>query len=233
MPDRKPRAPTFVERYTETCFWIDKRKRKWDLNVLDWDDARQIILIKVNRQYSKYDPAKGQYSHWLNRVISNEIKNIWRDHYTSYSRPCILGCVFNTGGDSCSKTPSGRQCGECRLYRDWQRRKESHFNVKQTLPLESHSQEVHSAPSDFIDIEEKKKIIDAQMKERLTRVEYRAYRMLMIQHKTEEETARALGYRKKRGTKSKMWPGYQQTLALRHKFVELAKTIIEEENLAA
>ena len=241
--DRVPTAPnppsvavevlTFEERYDETVHWVDKRRHKWDLWMLEWADARQRLIIRVWKQYPLYDPAKGPYSHWVNKVISNEWKNILRDHYTSFSRPCILGCPFNAGGEQCTKTLSGLQCVECPLFRDWQKRKGDHFAVKQTLPLENHSNEAQNRPSDFIDIAGKKRVIDARMKERLTASEWKIYRLLIIKGLPEEEVARQMGFKKKRGKKTKMFAGYSVLLQSRHKFVAVAKSIIEDENLAA
>lgn len=223
-------TPTFEQRYTEICVWVDKRRRKWDLNVVDWDDARQMILIHISEQYDSYDPTLGPFGNWVNRLITNKIKNIWRDHYTNYSRPCILGCPYNSGGQTCSKTRSGTQGAECPAYRDWQKRKGDQFNVRQTLSLDNHAQEVSNVSSDFMDIAAKKRVIDARIREKLTKQEWRIYKTLIIQGKSEEETAKALGFKNKRG--QKMFGGYLVILAARHRFVEMAKAIIEDEDLA-
>ncbi len=223
---------TFEDRYDDICHWTDKRRAKWTLNAVPWEDARQMILIRVNEEYPKFDPLRGEFSHWLNRVISNKIKNIWRDNFTSYSRPCILGCAFNTGGTSCSKTSTGTQCAECPLYADWQKKKEAHFNVKQTLPIDSHVNEVYNAASDFTDVEAKKRVIDATMKGKLTRTEWKIYRLLYIKGVTEEDAAKAIGFKQGRGKKSKMFNGYSVILAAKHRIIEMAKLVIHEEDLA-
>lgn len=223
---------TFEERYIEICRWVDKRRRKWDLHNVPWEDARQIILIHIYRKYNLYHAEDGPFGNWVNRVISNKIKGIWRDKYTNYARPCVMGCVFNTGGDTCSQTASGKQCEECPLYKSWVKRRKAAHDVKQTLPLESHIQEVSNQPGDFLDIEAAKTVIDAKMKERLTKTEYRIYRALVIQGKSEREVARLLGPDKKKKRKSRMYGNYQELLRLRHHFVDMAKDIIKSENLA-
>lgn len=222
---------TFEDRYKQIFVEIEKRHKKWDLAIVPFEDARQIILVVINKNYHTYNEKKGEFVKWVNKVITNAIYNIWRDNLTKYSKPCILGCVFNTGGETCSKTSSGKQCSECPLYRKWEKRKKSHHAVKQPLPLDNHAQEVGNIQSDFLDIDAAKKIIDAKMKERLIPREYKIYYALMIQNKPEEEVAKLLGPTKKQN-KSRMYLNYQQLLALRHKFVTLAKMIIESEDLA-
>ncbi len=123
----------------------------------------------------------------------------------------------------CSKTSSGLQCAECPLFRDWVKRKKDHHAVKQALPLENHTQEVHNIQSDFIDIEGKKKIIDKEMRKRLNRANYRIYKMLIIKGMTEREVGETLG-----GKQNRLYPSYQTVLAARKLFVKVAKEIIDD-----
>lgn len=228
-----PAALTFEERYPAIIHEIDKRKWKWTLNSTPFEDIKQMILIKVHRKYDMFDPNKivngrrVEFSHWVNVVISNTIKSALRDLYLIHSRPCIQKCPFNTGNDTCSKTSTGKQCGECLLYRDWERRKLDHFNVKETLPIENHMREADGQPNDFVDIDGKKEVIDRCMKLKLTKYEWRIYRALYVQGKSEKEAGKMLGLKKV----GHMWAGYQQILALKKKFVALAKQVIEEEGL--
>lgn len=233
---------TFEQRYEEICFELEKRRGKWDLGVVDWSDAKQMILVRIHEQYHRYDPRRGPFSHWVQKVITNKIFSIWRDNYTKYARPCVLGCVFNAGGDACTKTKSGRQCAECPLFRDWEQcRKKDHHTIKQPLPLENHIQEASSIDarshaSDFVDYAGAKEIIDREIKKKLTKVEWKVYRLLMIKNGDERQAAKILGFKNRRktrtGRKLRMYDGYLAVLALRHKFVQLARTIIKDQNLA-
>lgn len=238
IPHPRERDPslTFEDRYGDIVKWIEKRRRGIDLAQIEWSDIKQLILIRISQQYHMFDPARGEFRKWVNRVITNAIRNIWRDNLAAISRPCITGkggCVDNMGGGLCRRTKSGIQCSECKAYRDWEARKGDHHAITLPLPLDNHSQEVHSKQSDFMDIEGKKRVIDEKMKERLTRAEWRAYKMLMIQHKPEEEVAKALGFKRKKGqAKSKMFTGYSVILQMKHRFVEMAKAIILENDLA-
>lgn len=238
-PAKAPYIPepdlTFEERYKETVMWVEKRRRRIDLANLEWADIRQLLLIRVSQQYSKYDRFKGPYKNWVNKVLTRAICSIWRDFYAKVARPCVTGkggCVDNMGGTLCRRTPSGVQCSECPAYRDWEQRKGDHHNITLPLPLDNHSQEVHSKQSDFMDIEGKKAIIDRKMRERLTRAEWKLYKAIIIQHKSDAEASRIMGFKKKRGSNSKMPAGYAVILAARHRFVEIAREIIEAEHLA-
>jgi len=115
------------------------------------------------------------------------------------------------------------------LFASWKKRKENHFNVQQSLPLESHIQEVHSIAGDFVDIESAKVEIDKEMKKRLKSSEFTIYKMLYIDNMEPEDVGRILKYKK---AKNSSIPGYQIQLKLKKKFVELASLIIQEKGLA-
>lgn len=224
MPDQ----PTFESLIPSIEAQIEKRKGSWRLTSLAWEDVRQMILTKVFFKYHTFDPAKGKFSHWLSRLITHAKINILRDSHSKFSRPCVTGCIFNTGGNSCSQTNSGIQCAECPIYKLWEKRKLNHYRVQQTLPLENHAQEVNSIQGDFLDIEGSKVIIDERMKDKLEEHEYTIYRMIYIEGKTEKEVGKLLGYRK---TGAKTYEGYQMLLKLRKHIVAMAREIIEEQDL--
>lgn len=224
--DNKP--PTFEELLPDIESQIDTRRGSWRLASVPWDDVKQQILAKVFFKFHTFDPEKGKFSHWLSRVITRAMINILRDNHTKFSRPCVTGCVFNTGNDTCSKTKSGIQCSECIIYKRWEERKLNHYRVQQTLPLDNHTQEVHAIQSDFIDIEASKVVIDEKMKEKLDTYEYNIYKLIYIEGKTEKEVGKLLGYKKT----GKMFSGYQQLLKIRKLIILKAKEIIEEQGLA-
>ncbi len=207
---------------------INRRRNRWTLTAVSFEDLRQIILIHVFVKYHTFNPKRGPFLNWVNRVITYQIRNVLRNNFTIYSRPCIQGCPFNTGGDSCSKTSSGKQSNECKIYKIWEQKKLSHHNVKQTLPLENHLREIDSQPGDFVDVENKKSIIDEKMKDKLNAKDYKIYKALYIDNKSEEEVGKSLGLKKV----GKMHAGYQKILQTKKDIVAAAKKIIEEEDLA-
>lgn len=223
-----PPRPTFEQVLPILNKELKKRKSSWTLASIDFEDVCQIITIHVFEKYDQYNEKKGEFSHWVNRIISNRIHNILRDNYYKHNRPCV-GCLLNLGGDTCSFTTSGTQCSECPLFARWKQKKESHFNVKQTLTLETHSQEVNNTPCDFIDIGAKKQIIDEKMKLLLSSAEYSWYILLYINHSSPEEAGEKLGFKK--GENSEI-PGYQMYLKAKKKIIQLAQKIILEEGLS-
>lgn len=220
---------TFEDRYDVIVSEIERRRYKWRFTRLDFEDASQIVLLRVFNKYHLYDKTKSEFTHWLNTLISSALKNILRDNLTKFSRPCILKCSFNLGGDQCGYTKSGKQCDQCPIYASWRKRKESHFNVAQSLPLENHLQEVHNISSDFIDIEASKAIIDEEMKLKLKKSDYKVYNLLYIKNLEPEEVGTILKYKK--GKNSDI-PGYQRLNALKKLFIETTKKIIKEKGLA-
>lgn len=207
---------------------IEKRRRKWTYTKLDFEDVKQIIFEHVCIKYHTFDEKKGEFTHWLNTLISSQIKNILRDNLTKYSRPCILNCAHNKGENFCGLTKSGMQCEECPLYKRWKERKLPQYNVEQSLPLETHEQEVNNMPGDFVDYEGTKILIDKEMKSRLKPFEYRIYELLYIENKTPEQVGKILKYKK---SKNSQVAGYQALRKCKKKIIEVAKKIINERGL--
>jgi len=102
---------------------LQKRKHKWHLNALAWfdfEDVEQIIRFHIFKKWDQWDQSRN-LEPWVNKIISNQLKNILRNHYSNFARPC-LNCPFNEseeeggGENSCSFTASKKQSSECKLY---------------------------------------------------------------------------------------------------------------------
>ena len=81
---------------------IRKRKSKWNLQSLAWmdfEDVSQIIKIHINNKWHLYD-IKQPLRPWLNRIISNQLKNLIRNNYGNFTRPC-LKCAASEENDGC------------------------------------------------------------------------------------------------------------------------------------
>ena len=94
---------------------IKKRRSKWKLTSITWmdfDDISQILRIHIYKKWHLYDPVK-PLAPWLNRIITNQIKNLIRNNYGNYARPC-LKCAASEGGDLC--VIYEKQCSDCPLY---------------------------------------------------------------------------------------------------------------------
>lgn len=196
---------------------IQKRKYKWNLNSISWmdfDDVAQIIRLHVFNKWSQYDQSK-PLTPWLNTIISHQITNVIRNNYTNFARPC-LRCDAAEGGTGCKIYTT--QCAKCPLYKDWEKRKKSAYDIKMALPIENHSNEVNSMFDESPDITGQVEKVHDKMKEILKPIEWKVYEGLFILHESEEEVAKKIGYVSNETGRA---AGYKQIKNIR-------KTIIEK-----
>lgn len=222
----------FEARYDELSAILARRRSSWTLTTLDWDDVASILMNHLWRKFHMYDPAKGPLENWANRVISRGLSNILRDSLYKFSPPCVAvgpsggNCVFNLAGNGCAYTPSKIKCSECKLYRKWQSKKESLFNIKASLPLASHSQEVQNLQEDFLDVAAAKKVIDVRVMAQLNTHDASIYRMLFVEHLSIEDVGKKLKY------KASSNSNVSQVLRkLVTRFKQLARDVIKSEDL--
>ena len=100
MPKKK--KPKFEDFIDQIDAEIRKRKSKWSLTALSWmdfDDVSQILRIHIFKKWHLYDTKK-PLNPWINRIISNQIKNLIRNNYGNYCRPC-LKCAAAEAGNLC------------------------------------------------------------------------------------------------------------------------------------
>tara|TARA_R110002020_G_scaffold161933_2_gene347329 strand:+ start:75 stop:812 length:738 start_codon:yes stop_codon:yes gene_type:complete len=219
---------------------LRKRKNKWYLNSLGWfdfEDVEQIIRLHLFKKWEQWD-QKRPLKPWINKIITNQLKNILRNTYTSFAKPCV-GCPFNhqapapTSRDFfndnlCSFTKSGLQCDECPLYAKWEKRKQSAYNVKMPLAMEHHAYELSLQPTNDFDLDAAGDKLHGAMKEALSPRQYRIYKMLFIDYLEEEEIAEKMGYRTtERGRKA----GYKQLKNLKKQFKEKATHILKNSDI--
>jgi len=220
--------PPFEEMIPLALVEINKRRNGWTLSSLAFEDVRQLLLIHAFEKYYQFEPLKGEFSHWVNRMISNRMKNILRDNLQKFSRPCVQGCQFNLGDNACGFTASKTQCSECPLYAKWKRKKESEYNIKQGLSLDAHIQEVNNIQSDFTDIDQYRRMLDEKLPEYLTVQEFRIYGLLFNEHKTEKEVGEILKFAKAKNSET---AGYQTIHKAKLKIIKMAKKVIFEEGI--
>jgi vacuolar-type H+-ATPase subunit H len=171
---------------------------------------------------------------WLNRIISNQLKNILRNYYSNYAKPC-LNCPFNQSGVTeegemglCGFTESKSQCGECPLYAKWEKTKKSAYDIKMAVTLENHVHEIKSSHNSSFEIEEAEKKLHKEMQEVLSEKSYEIYTMLFIKNMTDEEVANKLGYKTtEKGRKA----GYKQIKNLKKQFKAKAEKILKTKDI--
>ena len=74
------KKPKFEDLIEQIDLEIKKRKSKWNLTALSWmdfDDVSQILRIHIFKKWHLYD-IKKPLNPWINRIISNQIKNLIR-----------------------------------------------------------------------------------------------------------------------------------------------------------
>lgn len=210
---------------------ILKRKQKWQLNCLsyiDFDDVSQIIRIHIYNKWSQWDQTR-PLANWLNAIITNQMINLVRNHYGYVSPPCN-NCNANQGGTFCSTTPSGVKCSECPLYRDWQKNKESAYNLKLAASLDNADlieKDDSIAPKNF-DIEHSAEKLHELIKNSVLPFQWKVYKLLYIDRMSEEDVARSMGYRS--GEKNRS-PGYKQINNIKRLLIKKAKELILQHDI--
>lgn len=214
---------------------LTKRRSKWFLKSLSWidfDDVKQIIRVHLHKKWHLWDQSR-PLKPWLNRIISNQLKNILRNYYSNFAKPC-LSCPFNQSGvteeDSvglCGFTKSKTQCNECPLYEKWEKTKKSAYQVKIPLALDSHDHEIKAQPNPF-ELEFAEQRLHAEMKNKLSEKHYKIYDMLFIQNLDDEEVAKELGYKTSEKNRK---AGYKQIKNLKRQFKEKAEQILKTKDI--
>ena len=222
MPRKK--KPTFEESIDGINTEISKRRNKWNLTALAWmdfDDVSQILRLHIYKKWHLYDKAK-PLAPWINRIITNQIKNLIRNNYGNFTRPC-LRCAAAESTDLC--TIYEKQCNTCPLYAQWEKTKKRAHDTKLPLSLENHTKEIHSIPSDGIDVELAANKLHEKMQGVLKANEWQVYSYLYIDHLTEDQVAKKMGY--KTSEKNRL-PGYKQIKNIKKSILKKAKELISK-----
>lgn len=193
---------------------IAKRKNKWTLTALNWigfEDVSQIVISHIYRKWNLYDDRKPLLP-WINRIISNQMKNLIRNNYGNYTRPC-LKCVAAVGENECKIY--GKQEKSCPLYSNWVKTKKNAYDLKMTLSIEDHSHEINNQSIEECDIAKASVSLHEKMKKILKPIEWRVYDLLYVQNKTEEYICKNLNFKydkKAKTTYNKQLRNIQKTI---------------------
>lgn len=233
--NKKTEKPDFEAQMKYVERLLKQYSYKWRLSTLEWEDAAQILRIRLWQKYEQFDPERARFTTWANIVIRNTISNLLRDNLYRYARPCIqnTGCAYNTGGETCSYTKSGLQCCECKLYKKWYKKKFELFNIKMSVSTENHANEVSNKVDNGLDFDEKKKILDEKILHNLDNEhEEHLYKMLYIKGMTPLEVSETLKYKGSSSSQSsKNSSEYQMVLKFGRKVERLARDIVNREGL--
>ena len=216
---------------------IKKRKNKWKLKAITWfdfEDIEQIIKLHIFRKWHLWDQTRA-IEPWVNRIVTNQIRNIIRNNYTSFARPC-LSCPFNQNRESengpdmsCGFTISGKQCNECPLFAKWEKVKKSAYDVKITVSLENHKNYfMNFESSTNYDYKEAEKKLHDLMKNNLSDKHFFIYKMFFIDNLTDDQIARILRFKtNEKGRKA----GYKQIKNLKKMLYNKAQFLLKDNDL--
>ena len=221
MPRKKKR--TFEECIKDIDTEIRKRKNKWNLTSLAWmdfEDVSQIIRIHIYKKWDMYDQKK-PLAPWLNRIISNQIKNLIINNYGNYARPCVK-CAAAENESDCYIYQ--KQCSECPLYAYWEKNKKRAHDTKLPVSLENHSQEVYSIETDSYDVEHAAEMLHEKMEKVLKPIEWKVYNLLYIENKDDKFVAKSMGYIT---SEKNRLPGYKQIKNIKKRIIIKAKKILD------
>ena len=191
MPYKKLKFENCIDQINIEIF---KRKNKWSLTAITWmdfGDVSQILRIHINKKWHLYNQTK-PLAPWVNRIISNQIKNLIRNNYSNYTRPC-LKCAAAESEDGCAIYT--KQCTNCPLYANWFKNKKNAHDTKLPLPMENHLNEIHEIRNESINLEKTAENIHEKMEKILKPIEWKIYRYLYVEHKDDQQVAKLMGYR--------------------------------------
>lgn len=212
------------EKYSESIDnELSKKRSKWTLTAvpsISYEDICQIIRTHIYIKIHLYNPFKASIEAWLNSVISNQIRNLVRNLYQSCSSPCSR-CAASEENNGCKiysvKSPA------CPLLDHWTKSKKSSHDIKLPLPMENHLQEVFDMPCESLDIDKSSENLHEKMLKILRPNEAKVYKLLYIEHKSEEEVSSIMEFKSsERGRKS----GYKQLGNIKKSIVEKAKKVL-------
>lgn len=234
-PKKKPakkRVKKKVVRYEDYSDVINeeiaKKRYKWNLTSLAWidyEDVSQILRIHIFKKWHLYDPEKN-IKPWIRTIISNQIKNLVRNNYTNFVKPCNK-CEAAKEETKCEIY--GKQCSDCPLYKNWEKNKKTGFAAKMPMSLENYKQEVYYIENnETIDIERSAGILHEKMESILKPHEWKIYKLLYIDHLDELTTAKKMGYKTSEANKS---PGYKQIKNVKKKIISIVKNLLKNDEV--
>ena len=211
---------------------LSRYRVKWQLGALAWldyDDVCQIIRLHISNKWSLWDQNR-PFAPWCSILISNQIKNLIRNYYGNYAKPC-LRCPYYGGGDDCSFTASGIQDASCLDFAKWKKKKQRAYNIKLPLSLDTaiNCGDDNGGFEDSLDYNKKIDKVHLLVMEKLGDKHKQIYKMLYIEHKDEQEVAKKFGF--KEDTSKRKTPRYKQINNLKKKFYKLASEALKDNDL--
>lgn len=205
---------------------IRKQRSRWRLDCITWfdfEDVEQVIKLHIYKKWHMWDQER-PLEPWINIIVTNQIRNLVRNHYGNYIKPCT-NCPHSIPDEGCSFTKSGIQDGECVDFRKWQKTKKVAFDLKVAVSTEDHLYEISNDTDKDICFDSCVVKLNRYMKKGLSTIHYKAYKMLFFEKASEEDVAKFMGYKT---NEKKRKAGYRQVKNLKKMFSQKAAEIIKE-----
>jgi RNA polymerase sigma factor (sigma-70 family) len=209
---------------------LKKYRPKWQLSALAWldyDDVCQIIRLHIYKKWHLWDQTR-PFKPWASMIISNQIKNLIRNNYSSFAKPC-LRCPHNMGATSCGWTKSNEQDVSCPDFSKWKKKKERAFNIKLPLALEEGVGTGTASLRDFVDYGEASKRLHQLVMGQLNDKHKKIYFLLYIENIDENEVAERFGFKADAAKRKR--PRYKQIANLKKKFYNIALKIMRDHDI--
>lgn len=211
---------------------LAKRRRKWFLTSISWisfEDVEQIIRLHIYQKWHQWD-QKRDLKPWINKIITNQFKNILRNYYLNFAKPCV-GCPFNvsTGSEdnACSFTKSKTQDKTCPLFAKWSKTKKYAYDVKIPTRIDGVSFDFLSDSSSS-NLEQAAESVAEELKKVLPEKQFTVYNMLFIDNRSEDEVASFLGYKSNEKGRA---AGYKQIKNIKKKLKEMVVKILKNKDI--
>ena len=207
---------------------IKRQRSRWRLDAVKWfdfDDVSQVIKSHVAVKWDMWDQERPN-GPWLNRVITNKIWNLIRNHYGSYVKPCVY-CEY-ARDNNCLFTSTGSQDASCSEYAKWSKKKKYGLELRTAASLEDCQIQIGNQVDNHFDYDYYFDRLNELMRVQLSEKNYIAYQMIFFEKSTEEDVALFMGY-KISETNAKL--GYRQVKNLKRKFHEIASKLLKKEDI--
>ena len=227
MDHKVKKKPSFEDCIHVINEEVKKRKSKWRLNFIsymDYEDVSQIIKAHIFLKWDQYDHAKPLIP-WLNRIIANQIKNLLRNNFVNYAKPCVK-CSAAEDDEGCKIYQ--KQCASCPLFASWEKNKKSAYNLSVAQPIDFYSYELSDKYTQNINLERDAQKIHDKMEESLKPAEWKIYKLLYIEGKNEIDVAKIMGYKTTEKNRS---PGYKHIQNIKKNIIIKVKKLLTNDEI--
>lgn len=236
LVQQKTNSSKRIEKFEDAIEIIDRllaaRERTWKLKAVVWfdfEDVKQKIRIHIAKKWDQWDKSR-PIEPWINVIITRQMINEIRNNYKSFARPC-LECPNKDCENQCSLSQDGSPIKSCEAYAKWEKRGKRACDVKLTLPIQNHLQDIYKNPAqntESFDLNTSIDNLNSEMHKILSVKQYNIYKMLFIDKIDEEYLASVMNWKTNEKNRK---AGYNQILNLKKYFMGLAKKIIAEKDI--